>query len=235
MHEEDFEYRHHTPIRERNRPRRRHGATDFMNDVHARSSSTGPLAFRPRMKDDHDFEQVPRGIEQEKSELSARKPNSRERLYSYQNMKRNDPVKRSRRKSRSRLRDSESHSDEYISRDEGEESSDDDYSFLQTPAKYTQRTGDGYRGRFSYERQRSRQMPKDQEEFSVRGDGRGGFRRKSVIEQDSNALLRAQERSPSPVSYSSRPPLVRTPPVHKDVVTHHKHIDHGREQSGWLC
>ena len=90
----------------------------------------------------------------------------------------------------------------------------------------------------SHERERSRTRhhgSDDGQEIIIRREereGRNGDREKQEI------IIRktSPSRSPSPSSYSSRrghhapePSPIRAPPIHQDVITHHRHIDHGYE------
>ena len=55
-------------------------------------------------------------------------------------------------------------------------------------------------------------------------DGRGREREEIIIRKHSHS----RSRSPSPVSLPE-PPIIRAPPIHQEVITHHRHIDHGYE------
>ena len=90
----------------------------------------------------------------------------------------------------------------------------------------------------SHERERSRTRhhgSDDGQEIIIRREereGRNGDREKQEI------IIRktSHSRSPSPSSFSSRrghhapePLPIRAPPIHQEVITHHRHIDHGYE------
>ncbi|PGH16304.1 hypothetical protein AJ79_01843 [Helicocarpus griseus UAMH5409] len=93
------------------------------------------------------------------------------------------------------------------------------------------RGDNGYR-KGSYVRERSKPRG-DREEIIVRRDegDRGGGRGRGDIERD-EVIIRRREESSSSSSSESRPsspfepPPIRAPPIHQDVVTHHRHVDH---------
>ncbi|KAL8716388.1 MAG: hypothetical protein Q9220_000295 [cf. Caloplaca sp. 1 TL-2023] len=75
---------------------------------------------------------------------------------------------------------------------------------------------------------RSRSRSRDREDITIRHDDRGGRHRDEII-------IRRDERSPSPEPVYA-PPLpppepepIRAPPIHQEIITHHRHIDHGFE------
>jgi hypothetical protein len=88
----------------------------------------------------------------------------------------------------------------------------------------------------SHERERSRvgRGSSDREhddEIIIRRDeregGRGGDRQREEI------IIRKHSRSPSPASSSRAPPLeaapIYAPPIHREIIYHERHIDHGYE------
>lgn len=91
----------------------------------------------------------------------------------------------------------------------------------------------------SHERARSRNRPSSSgsnEEIVIRRDeirGRSGDRERQEI------IIRKSSRSPSPSSISSAPApraaqppapaIINAPTIHQEVITHHRHIDHGFE------
>ncbi|KAL8843339.1 MAG: hypothetical protein Q9170_000197 [Blastenia crenularia] len=75
---------------------------------------------------------------------------------------------------------------------------------------------------------RSRSRSRDREDITIRHDERGGRHRDEII-------IRRDEKSPSPEPVYA-PPLpppepepIRAPPIHQEIITHHRHIDHGFE------
>ncbi|KAI4240169.1 MAG: hypothetical protein L6R40_005302 [Gallowayella cf. fulva] len=74
---------------------------------------------------------------------------------------------------------------------------------------------------------RSRSRSRDREDITIRHDERGGRHRDEII-------IRREEKSPSPEPVYAPPPPpepepIRAPPIHQEIITHHRHIDHGFE------
>ncbi|KAL8735081.1 MAG: hypothetical protein Q9181_002939 [Wetmoreana brouardii] len=75
---------------------------------------------------------------------------------------------------------------------------------------------------------RSRSRSRDREDITFRHDERGGRHRDEII-------IRRDEKSPSPEPVYAPPPPppepepIRAPPIHQEIITHHRHIDHGFE------
>ncbi|KAL8945051.1 MAG: hypothetical protein Q9216_000035 [Gyalolechia sp. 2 TL-2023] len=75
---------------------------------------------------------------------------------------------------------------------------------------------------------RSRSRSRDREDITIRHDERGGRHRDEII-------IRRDEKSPSPEPVYAPPPPppepepIRAPPIHQEIITHHRHIDHGFE------
>ncbi|KAI4275791.1 MAG: hypothetical protein LQ337_002952 [Flavoplaca oasis] len=75
---------------------------------------------------------------------------------------------------------------------------------------------------------RSRSRSRDREDITIRHDERGGRHRDEII-------IRRDEKSPSPEPVYAPPPApvepepIRAPPIHQEIITHHRHIDHGFE------
>lgn len=89
----------------------------------------------------------------------------------------------------------------------------------------------------SHERERSRSRVRNragsdsQEEIIIRQEdrGRNGDKQQEII-------IRRSSRSNSPSALSSRdhshhPAPINAPPIHQEIITHHRHIDHGFESS----
>ncbi|KAL8693763.1 MAG: hypothetical protein Q9218_001459 [Villophora microphyllina] len=75
---------------------------------------------------------------------------------------------------------------------------------------------------------RSRSRSREHEDITIRHDDRGGRHREEII-------IRRDEKSPSPEPVYAPPPPppepepIRAPPIHQEIITHHRHIDHGFE------
>jgi hypothetical protein len=87
----------------------------------------------------------------------------------------------------------------------------------------------------SHERERSRHGrggSDSEQEIIIRQEERHGARGE---EKQQEIIIRRTSRSNSPSSVSTRhapapePPIIRAPPIHQEVITHHRHIDHGYE------
>jgi hypothetical protein len=99
--------------------------------------------------------------------------------------------------------------------------------------RYSRRGGRSDIGRLdnrpiSHERERSRVRGResDSEEIIIRKEDRGrGDTQQEII-------IRRHSRSNSPSSISTRgPPVINAPPIHQEIITHHRHIDHGFERA----
>lgn len=71
--------------------------------------------------------------------------------------------------------------------------------------------------------------PRDDEDIIIRHDENDRRHKDEII-------IRRNERSPSPEPYVPPPPPpepepVRAPPIHQEIITHHRHIDHGKPQN----
>jgi len=88
-----------------------------------------------------------------------------------------------------------------------------------------------------YERERdyvrsrpvTRSRSREREEIIIRKDERDGARGKGEESRDEIIIRIEKERSPSPTTTiaAPEPPIIRAPPIHQEVITHHRHIDHG--------
>lgn len=77
-------------------------------------------------------------------------------------------------------------------------------------------------------RSRSRYRIDERDEIIIRREEREG-RRGRGVERNEIAFRRREERSTSPESASSpERPVIVAPPIHQDIITHHRHIDHGQ-------
>ena len=90
----------------------------------------------------------------------------------------------------------------------------------------------------SHERERSRRRggSVSDEEIVIRNEhreGRNGDREKQEIIIRKHSRSRSRSRSPSSLGtrHAPEPPIIRAPPIHQEVITHHRHIDHGYEMA----
>lgn len=92
----------------------------------------------------------------------------------------------------------------------------------------------------SHERERSRigrpRADSDTDEIIFRRDEREVGRHGRAREREEIIIRRRESRSPSPASSHSpsvrsppEPPMINAPAIHQEIITHHRHIDHGYE------
>jgi hypothetical protein len=92
----------------------------------------------------------------------------------------------------------------------------------------------------SHERERSRlgrgRANSDADEIIIRREEREVGRNGREREKEEIIIRRHESRSPSPASSrgasvrpAPEPPVIKAPPIHQEVITHHRHIDHGFE------
>lgn len=75
---------------------------------------------------------------------------------------------------------------------------------------------------------RSRYRIDERDDIIIRREEREG-RRGRGVERNEVAFRRREDRSTSPESASSpERPVIVAPPIHQDIITHHRHIDHGQ-------
>ncbi|KAJ5906566.1 uncharacterized protein N7473_003482 [Penicillium subrubescens] len=80
-------------------------------------------------------------------------------------------------------------------------------------------------------RERRRSKPRrrevdDEEDILVRREEHGRERGRDSAESDEILIRKSKRRSP-PQDPSPSPEPIRAPPIHQDVITHHRHVDHG--------
>ena len=80
----------------------------------------------------------------------------------------------------------------------------------------------------SHERERSRPHADEMEELIISRESRERERRRGDMEREEIIIRREADRSPSPESLIAEPVPIRAPPIHQDVITHHKHVEHGK-------
>ncbi|OJD19329.1 hypothetical protein AJ78_00688 [Emergomyces pasteurianus Ep9510] len=251
--EEDVEAhlrrRPHAPevpqVREIERVRtRRHSPPEFLRESHLRSSSAGPLMRRPRVRDEH-YEFIEHEDEREHDHRRSglrpahQRPTFVERKFSpppplARGVERDELVVR-----RERSRPPPPRESEFLVRREK------DHGPEKRPARRYGRDwewerereteGEMERGRLerdyrkgSYVRERSH-IRGDTEDIIIQRhemEGIGGRGREEVI------IKRREESSSSSESSSHgqiNPPPIRAPPIHQEMITHHRHVDHGYE------
>ena len=79
-------------------------------------------------------------------------------------------------------------------------------------------------------RQRERSRGRDDEDIIIRHDENDRRHKDEII-------IRRNERSPSPEPYVPPPPApapepTKAPPIIQEIITHHRHIDHGKPEAG---
>ncbi|KAF3396214.1 hypothetical protein F1880_007095 [Penicillium rolfsii] len=80
------------------------------------------------------------------------------------------------------------------------------------------------------ERRRSnprRRAVEDEEDLLIRREEHGRERGRDSAESDEILIRKSKRRSP-PQGPSLSPEPIRAPPIHEDIITHHRHIDHAR-------
>ncbi|MCJ1405086.1 hypothetical protein MMC11_008312 [Xylographa trunciseda] len=81
------------------------------------------------------------------------------------------------------------------------------------------------------ERPRSRERDYREEDITIRRDDRGGGRETEQIiirRGDRERESEPSEPEPEPIPIPEPMPI-RAPPIHQEIITHHRHIDHGFE------
>jgi hypothetical protein len=241
-------------IRERERERPR-VPPQFLDEDYGRTTA-GPMVLRARETEDFEFAPRPRRrspspdpppkVEREeiiiRTDDSDHRPAPRPRERSREReeiiIRKTEDDGRGGRDDREReeiiIRKTD---DDVISRRGGR----DNYEREEIIIRKDERDSDSYvpRSRYDYdarpisherERSRVRRGSESDQEIIIRQDrdGRNGDREKQEI------IIRKQSRSrsPSPSSSGYRhpapdPPVIRRPPIHQDVYTHHHHVDHG--------
>ncbi|PGH36612.1 hypothetical protein GX50_00471 [[Emmonsia] crescens] len=246
-------------VREIERVRARgHSQSEFLRESYGRSSSAGPLVRRPRVRDD-DYELLEHEHEHEhehrRGDFGPVHTRSRvvDRKFSPppppRGVERDELVVR-----RERFRppppppprESEFEREGLAVRREKDHGSerrpargyDREWERERRMERETERERE--RGwierdnrKDSYVRERSNTRG-DTEEIIVRRDERegGGGRGRGDIKRE-EVIIRRREESSSSSEVSSHnpiePPSIRAPPIHQEMITHHRHIDHGYE------
>ncbi|OAX81552.1 hypothetical protein ACJ72_04106 [Emergomyces africanus] len=229
---------------------------EFLQNSHGRSFSEGPLVRRPRVRDG-DYEFIEHEHEHESEHEHKRggfrpahqRPRVVERRFSPQpslpkGVERDEIVVRREKSRPPPPRELEFRRDEFLVRREKEHGPEKrqargygrDWEWERE--RKTERETE--RGRLerdyrkgSYVRERSHARG-DTEDIIVRRDERegvGGHGREDIRREE--IIIRRRDESPSSSGSSSRspinPPPIRAPPIHQEMITHHRHVDHGYE------
>lgn len=227
--EEDIEIRHrpaNTRFREVDR--------DFFKE-RVRSSSAGPLVLRQRVSDE--FVHVPREVEREVDEVRIMHPRAREREIELE-----EHIIRRRGKSRPREPVRRLEEEEIIIRERDYDSDQCSRRRRRRPAGHAHEIDieiDHGRHRDevvyrSMSRERPRPRPEEREEIVIRTDEKRCARGREV-ERDEIIIRKEVERSPSPEPSVAPPQTIQAPAIHQDVITHHRHIDHGESNLHLVC
>ncbi|KAI9733537.1 MAG: hypothetical protein M1834_003138 [Cirrosporium novae-zelandiae] len=197
------------PVREREPARDRN--LDFLREDHPRASS-GQLVLRQKETEDIEYRRPrARSVVEERKEIIARRQ-SRPRA--------DDDEIVFKRTERNRPREREVEREEITIRDRSKSRE------RPPPRDFVIRRGQGDRPPPPRERLEER------EEITIRE------REKRPPPKESEQIIIRREKKRSPSSSPSpspppepmpEPPIIRAPPIHQEVITHHRHIDHGFE------
>ena len=180
-----------------------------------------------KTEDDRDYRGGRREVSREREEIIIRKTED-DRDY------RPPPRERSRDREEIIIRRTD---DDVVSRHGGREHEREKEEII---IRRDERDSDSYfpRSRYedhaprpvSHERSRGRGGSED-EEIIIRREEREGRHGQKNETQEIIIRKSSRSRSPSPSSISTRrePEIIRAPPIHQEVITHHRHIDHGYE------
>ncbi|KGQ01459.1 hypothetical protein PAAG_11807 [Paracoccidioides lutzii Pb01] len=219
---------------------RRHSPEVILRESHRRSSSAGPLARRPRVRDgnyefehEHEHERGRAGIYPSHLQRSRVVERRFSPALPPREVKRDELVVRRRERSKPPHRVVNFETNEHVVRGESDSWSDkqSDKGYDREWERKKGGSEHDYR-RGSYVRERPNARG-DREEIIVLRDERerSRGRGKDEIKRD-EVIIRRREQSSSSSSESSfnsplEPPPIRAPPIHQDVITHHRHVDHG--------
>lgn len=198
-----------------------------------RSSSAGPLVVRSRQGEDYDY--IPRDTEHIHEHEEVFIPGPRRRRSPSDEWDRDRVFLR-----RERPRRAIPGEDEIITRKIRDYRLDDlpthgrrhkEYESdleVERELKRNRRKEDLSYRRISHERERSRPQPDEMEELIILRESREREHRRGDMEREEIIIRREADRSPSPESSVAEPAPIRAPPIHQDVITHHKHVEHGK-------
>lgn len=202
-----------------------------------RSSSAGPMVVRPRQREDYEY--LPRGPDHYHEHEEIHIPGGRRRRSPSDEWDRDRTYLR---RERSKPPRGNSGDDELITRKIRDYHLDDhpvprrkhrDYDTdwemgRERELTRNRRAEDISYRRMSHERERSRPQADEMDELIIPRENRDRGRRRDA-EREEIIIRHETERSPSPESSIAEPGPVRAPPIHQDVVTHHKHVQHGKQ------
>ncbi|WEW55991.1 hypothetical protein PRK78_001426 [Emydomyces testavorans] len=196
-----------------------------------RSSSAGPLVLRPRVSDE--FVHVPRETEREIDEIRITHPRGRERRPPPVDIEVDEQIVHRREKSRPRELAPRFEEDEIIIHER-----DYDSDHFSRPRRRA--TGHSHKMDVEIDHGRhkdeiiyhsiSRERPvkaEEREDILIRTEEKRGRGRE--LERDEVLIRKNVERSSSSESSIAPSRSIHAPPIHQDVITHHRHIDHGYE------
>lgn len=223
VYEEDLEYRKHAHaprLREMERSREQ----DFTERYH-RSSSAGPLVVRPRLSDE--YVHVPRATEREIEEVRISHP--KHRRSPSPRYERDELMIRRGEKPKPKFQERDEiliREDERFARPPRRRTVDHEHE-LEVDIDHGSHKHEFVFGSNSRERDRPRQRPNEREDIRIQtGDRRPRGR---GVDREEIMISRERDRSSSSESSIAAPPSVHAPPIHQDVITHHKHVEHGYE------
>lgn len=199
--------------------------------LHRRTSSAGPMVARSRLGENHERRPQPREVDRVHEHEEIHLPRGHGRRSPGVDIERDEMHLR---RDKSRPRGNIVEEDEYIRRGMedyrlGERSARSKFRDNEPGGELVRggrpdRRPDEFGGRVSYERERSRPRGEVDEMIIGREDRRRGRGRG----EDEVYIRRETDRSPSSESSVTEAPHVQAPPIHQDVVTHHKHVEHGK-------
>ncbi|KAI4197847.1 MAG: hypothetical protein LQ346_002895 [Caloplaca aetnensis] len=229
--EEEIVIRRGSGSRERERPRAR---PNLDQEIVIRRSSRSRERERPRQSDFREEDIIIRREERERD-----RPRERDRGYEKDEIIiRRDERERDRPRTRASSFDRETIKLRVDEREPRRAKSRADFQEEDITIRRTERDrpSRGYReedlmirhrdaSRETRRTMRSRSRSRDREDITIRHDERGGRHRDEII-------IRRDEKSPSPEPVYVPPPPppepepIRAPPIHQEIITHHRHIDH---------
>ncbi|KAL2220126.1 hypothetical protein M432DRAFT_674956 [Thermoascus aurantiacus ATCC 26904] len=257
--EDDVDYRRRIsrpPDRESERPRARdRSIPDFLRESYEGGRDPGTMVLRRREREDSEFQPRERSREAERGrdETLRRRASERGRRLSRE-------AERDERRNRRRPVESDIERDEVFARrrdrswsdyehDEGsrkrgreDRSPPSEFEQDEVIVRHTDRKGsqdrererDDFHSRATpHSHSKSRRRSESREGMIIRRDRRHRDHGRGDAEDDEIVVRKRETRSPSSEQPHPRdPPPIRAPPIHREVITHHRHIDHGFDMAG---